>query len=465
MKRISYLFLIVLFVGLFLSANAQDSKLKQKERQVSAKEEGVNPKTEVLNLNKKEREQWFTSMGFGMFIHFSLDVQLGSVISHSMIGASDDYLNRYIKELPKTFNPSEFDAAEWARAAKMAGMKYAVFTTKHMNGFCMYSTQTTPFNIMNTSYGKDITRMFVEAFREAGIAIGFYFSPEDLYFLKGQGNLLSRVRPEAGASGNAALNEYVKEQMKELMSNYGKIDVVFLDGIDQYGMTELAKICWSANPDVVITRGAMATPEQTTPKEPLPSPWEACYTLGDQWQYRPTNENYKSANTVIKKLIEVRAKGGNLLLNFGPDSRGAFAPEQWGILNEISLWMFINGEAMTNTESCPVIRDGNVWYLQNRKTNAVYAFICEDDWKLGERKQIMLPSVQSTNKSSISVLGHGGKVLEYRPKVDPAPSIKPVAGGGSEISVMRAQRIYNDKKWPNPVVIKLEGVSVSKKEN
>ncbi|MCH5597509.1 alpha-L-fucosidase [Niabella ginsengisoli] len=462
MKQVFRLILIILFLGYTSSINAQISQ--QNKKDIEEKEQGINPETGVLNLNKKEREQWFTSLGFGMFIHFSVDAQLGSVISHSLVGASDDYFNRYVNELPKTFNPDKFDAEQWAQDAKMAGMKYAVFTTKHHNGFCMFDTKTTAFNIMNTPYGKDITKLFVDAFRKVGIAIGFYFSPEDFYFLKSQGNLVSRVRPETAASKNPALNEYAKKQMKELMSNYGKIDIIFLDGIDQYGMTELAKICWSSNPDAVVTRGAMKTPEQATPKEPLPSPWEACYTLGHAWQYQPTNENYKSANTVIKKLIEIRAKGGNLLLNFGPDRRGSFPPEQWAVLNEISLWMFINKEAMTNTTSCPVVRDDNVWYLQNKKAGVVYAFICEDGWKLGERKQIALPSIRSTDKTKVSVLGHNGKVLEYKPQVDPSPSIKSVAGGGSEMSVMRAQRIYDDRAWPNPIVVKMEGVSIGKNE-
>ena len=108
-----------------------------------------------LNLNKPEREQWFTGLGFGMFIHWSLDVQLGMVISHSLVGASDDYVNRYFNELPKTFDPQSFDPDVWAKAARMAGMRYVVFTTKHHNGFCMYDTKTTDFqHHEHTVWGK-----------------------------------------------------------------------------------------------------------------------------------------------------------------------------------------------------------------------------------------------------------------------------------------------------------------------
>jgi alpha-L-fucosidase len=411
----------------------------------------------ILNLNKPERERWFTELGFGMFIHWSFDVQLGMVISHSMVGASDEYLDRYINELPKSFNPKYFDAEEWAKAAKMAGMKYVVFTTKHHNGFCMYDTKTTDFDIMNTPYGKDITKMIVNAFRKEGLAIGLYYSPDDFYFLHQQGVLISRARPEAQAYQNAELNSYAKAQIKELMTQYGTIDIVFLDGLDQFGKTELAKECWEINPEVVVTRGAIETPEQITPDSPLPSPWESCYTLGNQWQYRPTNDHYKSANDVIRKLIEIRAKGGNFLLNFGPDADGRFPPGQSGVLNEISLWMFINEEAFEQTIPHQPIREGNIWFLKHKEKQTLYAFLTEDQWKLGERRSFKLSSLQATDNTKISVLGHNGKVLEYNPETDPSPSIRNQADG-VEISVVRAQRIYNDRKWPNPIVVKIEGI-------
>ncbi|MEO1011105.1 MAG: alpha-L-fucosidase [Bacteroidota bacterium] len=411
-----------------------------------------------LNLNKPEREAWFTELGFGMFIHWSMDVQLGMVISHSMVGASDDYLDRYVNDLPKTFDPQLFDAKEWARAAKLAGMQYVVFTTKHHNGFCMYDTKTTDFGIMHTPYGKDVTWQVVEAFREEGLAIGLYFSPDDFYFLYKQGTLISRDRKEAIASGNEPLNVYVKEQMRELMTHYGKIDIVFLDGREQYAKTELAKVCWEMDPNVVVTRGAIETPEQETPGTPLPSPWEACYTFGDQWQYRPTNENFKSAGEGIRKLIEIKAKGGNFLLNFGPDELGRFPQEQKGGLNEMALWMFVNKEAFENTVPFKVTNEEDIWFLKKQDENTVYAFVQEENWRLGDRKVFRIESLKANDKTKISVLGHNGIVLEYNPGVDPKPEIKNTKTG-VELSVMRAHRIYNDRKWPNPIVVKLENVT------
>ncbi|MCG8308742.1 MAG: alpha-L-fucosidase [Cytophagales bacterium] len=413
---------------------------------------------EILNLNKPEREAWFTDLGFGMFIHWSHDVQLGMVISHSLVGASADYIKRYERELPKTFDPSGFDPEIWAQMAKSAGMKYVVFTTKHHNGFCMYDTETTDYNIMNTPFGRDVTGEIVEAFRKEGLAIGLYFSPDDFHFINKQGIPISRKRAPTLPSNNPELLDYIREQMKELMTNYGKIDVVFLDGAEQYGKTELAKVCWEINPDVVVTRGAIETPEQNLPDTPIPSPWEACYTSSAQWQYRPTNEVYKSAGKVIEMVIEIRAKGGNLLLNFGPDAEGHVPPEQKAILNEVALWMFINRESMEDVEPLATIREDNIWFLKKKDGHAMYAFITgEADWKLGERKEFILKSIEGTGKTKVSVLGHGGSILEYQTDVDASPSAMQT-GEGLKLDIMRAQRIYNDRKWPNPIVVKLENV-------
>ncbi|MFC2125667.1 alpha-L-fucosidase [Bacteroidota bacterium] len=414
-----------------------------------------------LNQNNPVREAWFSNMGFGMFVHWSYDVSLGMVISHSMVGASEDFLDKYINELPKYFNPTKFNPADWAKQAKQAGMKYVVFTTKHHNGFCMFDTQTTDYNIMNTPFGRDATGEVIEAFRKEGLATGIYYSPDDFYFLHQQGILISRRRPEALPSNNKELLEYISKQMRELMTNYGDIDIVFLDGIDQEGQTELAKICWEINPDVVVTRGAMETPEQNTPDEPIPSPWEACYTLGDQWQFRPTNENYKSARNVIEMLIEIRAKGGNLLLNFSPDANGEITRDQVGILNELALWMFINGESLQGIEAMTPIREGDIWFTRKRGANTVYAFITEADWPYGRRKNFTIKSILTTEDTEISVLGHNSVVLEYQPEVDPRPVFSQEPEG-LNMSVMRAQRIYNDRKWPNPVVLKIENIEITK---
>jgi len=271
------------------------------------------------NSNKPEREQWFMDMGFGMFIHWSMDSQIGAVISHSMAGASEDYLKRFINDLPATFNPRKFDPEEWAVLAKLAGMKYVVFTSKHHSGFCMWDTKTTDFNIMNTAFKRDIMKELLDAFRKQGIAIGLYFSPEDFHYFYKNNIPIGRLQnPLHYPVNNPGLMAHDKAQLKELLTNYGKIDIFFFDGPEE-GLKEYA---WQLQPDLVVTRGQMQTPEQNLPNKPIPGPWEACFTMGTDWQYKPTNDPHKSGTEIINMLIEIRAKGGNLLLNIGPKPDG-----------------------------------------------------------------------------------------------------------------------------------------------
>jgi len=226
--------------------------------------------------NKTDRLEWFRDQGLGMFIHWSYDSQLGVIISHSMAGSSENYLERYINELPKTFNPEEFNPDKWARLAKVVGMEYVVFTAKHHSGFCMWDTETTEFNIMNTPYNKDILKEVLEAFRKQDIDVGLYFSPTDFWFNNKQGYEVSRYRPKALPKNNPELMKHNKAQMRELLTNYGKISTVFFD-LEDAGLNQLV---WKLQPNCVITRYVMETPERFLPKEQKIEPWEACYTMG-----------------------------------------------------------------------------------------------------------------------------------------------------------------------------------------
>ncbi len=408
--------------------------------------------------NRPERADWFMDQGLGMFVHWSVDSQLGSVISHSMVGASQDYLERFVHELPQTFYPQRFDPNAWARLATLAGMKYVVFTTKHHSGFCMFDTQTTDFNIMNTPYGRDVTGELVKALRAHGIAVGFYFSPDDFWMLYKQGKDVSRRRAEAQPTNNPELMAHNKAQLRELLTKYGPIDVLFLDG-EPDGLKELA---WEMQPNIVVTRGAMETPEQNTPDEPLPGPWEACYTLGTQWQFKPTNEDYKSGTQLIEMLIEIRAKGGNFLLNVGPQPDGVIPFEQERRIRELALWMFINREAIYEIRPWHVIRKGNIWFTRAKDADTVYAFLTNrPDWKKGERIEFVLKSVRASEQTQVSVLGQSGRVLEYNVNADPQARWSQEADG-LHLSVMRAQRIYNNTRWPNPVVVKITNATLAR---
>lgn len=410
--------------------------------------------------NRPERLQWFMDLGLGMFVHWSLDSQLGSVISHSMVGASDDYLRRYIDDLPRTFLPTRFDADEWARLARVAGMRYVVFTTKHHNGFCMFDTATTDFKVTNTPFGRDVVGEVVAAFRRWGIGIGFYFSPDDFWLLHRQGHPISRSSREADPRHNPNLMAHNQAQVRELLTRYGPVDMIFFDGVAD-GLKDLA---WDLQPDIVVTRGDMATPEQHIPDKPLPGPWEACFTLGTQWAYKPTNEDYKSGGELIRMLIETRAKGGNLLLNVGPRPEGEIPVEQTARIQEMGLWNFVNGAAIHGTRPCAVIRETltlahDVWYTRSGTEPTVYAMVVGEPWPKGERKVLTLRHVRASEDTQVELLGQSGEVLEYRPDVIPTTTWRRT-DAGLEISAMRAQRLYNNNRWPNPVVFRITHAEV-----
>ncbi|MDF7808775.1 alpha-L-fucosidase [Pontiellaceae bacterium B12219] len=410
-------------------------------------------------LNDEQREEEFMDWGLGMFVHWSMDSQLGSVISHSMVGASDQYLDEYINELPKTFNPVDYNPDRWMEIAKLAGVKYMVFTTKHHNGFCMWDTETTDFNIMNTPYGKDIVKDYVDACHRHGLKVGFYFSPEDFIFQHRNGRDIRRAVGHMD-DGFDALGDYNKKQLDELLTNYGEIDVIFFDG---RGMEKLAQYVHKKQPNCIVTRGEMETPEQRLPKEPMPGPWESCFTLGNQWQFKPTNEEYKSGTELINMLIETRAKGGNLLINVGPDPYGVIPFEQDRRFRELALWMFVNKEAIHDVRPCKVVGEDGMYFTQSRDGKSVYVFLTQfsgeqNKWKYGERKKILFKELTATDDTEISVLGQNSTFLEYQANADPSSEFEQTADG-LEISVMRAQRIYNNKRWPNTVVVKLENVT------
>ena len=400
--------------------------------------------------NKPERVEWFAGLGFGIFVHWSVDSQLGSVISHSLVGADEDYCRRYFEELPRTFNPKQFDPDEWADLFKLAGARYVVFTAKHHSGFCMFETATTDFNITKTPYGKDITRQLIAALRKRGIAVGLYFSPDDFWFLHKQGTAIGRRQPSVTPQENAELMKYDQAQIRELLTNYGPVDIFFIDGPAE-GLREL---CWKLQPNIVVTRGAMQTPEQYIPGVPSKDPWETCVTMGTQWQYKPTNESYKSGGEAIEMLIETRAKGGNLLLNIGPRPDGVIPLEQEQRLREIALWNFINGDSVYGVEPWIVPVEDNIWMTKRRGENTVYAIVTRPNWKWGSRREFTLQSVKAGKNATVSVLGQTGKVLEYQPGADVAVRWNQ-DDRGLHVSAVRAQRIYNDRKWPNPVVLRV----------
>lgn len=404
--------------------------------------------------NRPARVEWFQDLAFGMFIHWNVDATLGAVISHSLSGSSPDYAERYFNELPRYFDPYRLDPSRWARLAKLAGMRYVVFTAKHHAGFCMWDTKTTSFNVTNTPYGKDVLRMVLDAFRKEGIATGLYFSPEDFDYFHRNGIPIGRLQhPMHYPVNNPGLMAYDKAQLRELLTQYGKIDILFIDGPGD-GLREYA---WSLQPDLVITRDLMKTPEQSTPNTPLPRPWEACYTMGTDWGYKPTNDPHKSGTRIIDMLVEIRAKGGNFLLNVGPKPDGEIQVEQEALLREVALWNFANGESVYQVKPLPVIREGNVWYTQSNDGKTIYAYVTRnapDDWKYGERRQFVLTHLQGDSTTEVSILGYDGRLVEYRKDFDAKAYVESTRIG-LVVSAVNGQRFYTDNRWPNAVVLRI----------
>lgn len=401
--------------------------------------------------NHPDRLEWFRDQGFGLFIHWGVDGQIGTVISHSLVGASEDFAGRFFGDLPKTFNPWKFRPSDWAVLAKLAGARYVVFTAKHHSGFCMFDTGTTDFSVMHTPFKRDVLGEVLSAFRQQGIAPGIYFSPDDFWWLHQHGKTIQREIPDVQPRNNPGLMSYDQAQVRELLTRYGSVDVMFFDG-EAEGLRELA---WQLQPNLVVTRGAMETPEQFVPGTPLTGPWEACITMGTAWQYQPTNEVYKTGGELIGLLIETRAKGGNLLLNIGPKPDGELPIEQEERLREIALWMFVNHESIYDVRPWVVTNENDVWYTKKKNEDTVFAIVRgKGRWKYGEWTDLILHSVQATDRTKVSVLGQNDEVLEYEPRVVPKTTWQQESDG-LHIRAMHAQRLIDNRRWPDPIVVKI----------
>jgi alpha-L-fucosidase len=389
-----------------------------------------------------------------MFIHWSVDSQTGVVISHSLAGADEAYTRRFFEDLPKTFNPRKFEPKDWAALAKVAGVRYVVFTTKHHSGFAMWDTKTTDFGIMHTPYRHDLTRDILDAFRAQAIAPGIYFSPDDFSWLWKNKIDIQRGVPGVQPRNNPGLMKLDLAQVQELMGNYGPIDIVFFDGEPQ-GLRDLA---WKLQPNTVVTRGAIQTPELYVPGIPLEGAWEANFTMGTAWQYQPQNELYKTGGQVIDILVETRAKGGNLLLNIGPKPDGELPIEQEERLREVALWMQVNQECIYSVRPWVITNEQNIWYTKAKNEDTVYAIVKQQPrWVRGQWRDFVLKSVQASPRSVVSVLGQNGRVLEYRPEVNPQPTLKQEADG-LHVRAMFTQRLQDNSRWPNPIVLKITNV-------
>ncbi len=362
--------------------------------------------------NAEASQEEFTDRGFGLFIHWGPVAQIGKEIGWPVADASQDFRDKYFN-LYKTFNPNEFNPERWARLARGAGMKYVVFTTKHHAGFCMYDSAYTDYDIMNTPYGQDLTAQVAEAFRAEDIAIGWYYSPADWHYLYVTGHESSYhygMKPGSGAAPygtkNLPLLEYEKKQIRELLTNYGHIDIMWYDGPGK----KLAAHTWKLQPDVFVARARGAgipTPEQTIPQpgKAPDSPWETCMTMGRQWAYKP-NDHYKSVQQLVHKLVKIRAMGGNYLLNVGPKADGTLPEPQVNILKGLAEWMDVNAEAIHGVRSWKKAHEGKTWFTWKKDGRALYAILLQ--WP--ESREVTIESLKGAPVKSVRLLGSGDEL-------------------------------------------------------
>lgn len=339
----------------------------------------------MYSFNKEDyrkRMEWYTKARFGMFLHWGLySIPARGEWMRSFEKLTDEEYGKYFEE----FNPVDYDPKEWARLAKKAGMKYMVLTAKHHDGFCLFDSEYTDFKATNTKCGRDLIKEYVEAVRAEGLKVGLYYSLLDWHhedyphFSDGAHPMYQNpAYPDEGRVWERYV-EYLHNQVRELCTNYGKIDILWFDysfgeySGEKWGATRLVNMVRQLQPGVIIDNrlevsgsglgslasgnplpyhGDFVSPEQIIPQEGIrdvngdPLIWEACFTMNDSWGYNLKDKYFKPAPMLIKKLVECVSKGGNMLLNVGPDARGNFPEESVSILKDIGKWMEKNGESI-----------------------------------------------------------------------------------------------------------------------
>lgn len=407
--------------------------------------------------NSPEQEEEFRDLAFGMFIHWSCDSILGSEISHPLVGASERILKQYHEFFPSHFYPRRFDPEEYADLADAVGMTYFCFTAKHHSGFCMFDTKTTRFNVMNSRYGRDVTRAFVEAFRRRGLRTGLYFSPLDFEWLYNNHIPIRFLHESVVPATNPGLMEYNRRQLRELLANYGKIDLVFFDGPPD----GLKQEVWRFNREILVTRGEMPTPEQEVPETVLDRAWESCCTIGSQWNWHPRMLADKTAHQLLELLIEIRAKGGNLLLNVTPAPDGTIPQEQESLLREMGLWLFWNRPAIYKVRPwktpCETTDDGEkIWYTRAKDGRTLYAFLLDPrPYLRGQRREFLLKAPLEEPIESVELLGQNGVILEHAPEDADVATRWRKTERGILVSAVRCFRPCGSSTYDMPCVIRI----------
>ena len=376
----------------------------------------------------EKRMEWFTHARFGMFIHWGLYAipARGEWVRSTEEIPKEDYM-KYFEE----FDPQDCDPRVWAKAAREAGMQYVVMTAKHHDGFCLFDSQYTDFKSTNTKCKRDFVAEFVEAVRAEGLKVGLYFTLldwfHDDYPHYGDKNHPMRNNPAYSNEGRDfdRYLTYMHNQIREICTNYGKLDLLWFDFSyddlrgEAWKATELIQMVRELQPDVIIDNrlevsgegygslasgnptpyhGDFVTPEQMIPPEGIKDVngndmyWEACVTMNGNWGYHATDHYFKPASMLIKKLVECVSKGGNMILNIGPDAKGNIPEESARALKEIGAWMKKNGKSIYGCTKAQIAKPEFGRITRNEKSLFFHLYensigpvplmgVCKDDVK------------------------------------------------------------------------------------
>lgn len=388
MKKLITLSLLCL---VFLSSNAQKKKI-----------------WDETEKEKTERLAWWTHDRFGMFIHWGTYSLAGR---HEWVKKREKISDKDYQKYFDNFNPDLYNPQEWAKLAKAAGMKYAVITTKHHEGFTLFDSKFTEYKVTNTQYKKDALKEWVEAFRAEGLKIGFYYSIIDWHHPE---YTIDKVHPLAPKTDEEYLElnknrnmsiyrEYLKNQVTEILTNYGKVDMLWLDysisgkhgkGREDWGSVALMKLIRKLQPEIIVNDRLdlkeyaggwdFTTPEQFK-VEKWPTydgkkvPWETCQTLSGSWGYYRDELTWKNNKQLLVLLIESVSKGGNVLLNVGPTGRGEIDYRAESALLQIGDWMKYNGRAIYGCTQAPAEFEvpANSILTYNPKTKRLYIHLLD----------------------------------------------------------------------------------------
>lgn len=431
----------LMMLGLALSAGfttqIQAQEAQSFVHQQSNTEDYVWP-TDPQVLTKLKHWQ---DQKFGVLMHWGLYSVPGIVESWSI--CSEDWIVRERKPTYEedkawywsqkdSLNPVNFDPSKWADVMKKAGMKYMIFTTKHHDGFCMFDTKYTDFSIAHGPFGKDprhnIAKEVFNAYRNKGFMIGCYFSKPDWHSkwfwnpYYATPNRRINYKKQQHPDWWQNYRKFTQNQLNELTTDYGNIDILWLDGGwitgEEIGLDTILVDARKRNPGMISVdrtiRGKnenYQTPEQGIPAKQLDIPWESCITLSHAWGWTP-NAKFKSPNKVIGILSEIVAKGGCLALGVGPKADGTLQPEVVNTLLRIGSWLNKNGQAIYSTVNAAHYNDGKVWFTADKNGKTLYAIYALED---GEKTPKTITWTENKPKGKL-VLLQNGKSVKYTVK-------------------------------------------------